>query len=40
MVLVKELDDIETMTERFERFAATDVAIIQSTTVANRLPKF
>jgi Lrp/AsnC family transcriptional regulator, leucine-responsive regulatory protein len=39
-VVVRELEDIEKMTDRFERFASTDVAIIQSVTVAKRLPKF
>jgi Lrp/AsnC family transcriptional regulator, leucine-responsive regulatory protein len=39
-VVVRDLEDIEKMTDRFERFASTDVAIIQSVTVAKRLPKF
>ena len=39
-VVVRELEDIEMKTDRFERFASTDVAIIQSITVAKRLPKF
>jgi Lrp/AsnC family transcriptional regulator, leucine-responsive regulatory protein len=38
-VVVREIEDIEKLTNRFERFAATDVAIIQSTTVKRRLPK-
>ena len=39
-VVVRELEDIEKLTDRFERVAATDVAIVQSITVAKRLPKF
>ena len=39
-VVVSELEDIEKMTDRFERVAATDVAIVQSITVAKRLPRF
>lgn len=39
-VVVRELEDIEKMTDRFERIASVDVAIIQSITVAKRLPKF
>jgi Lrp/AsnC family transcriptional regulator, leucine-responsive regulatory protein len=39
-VVVRDLEDIEKMTDRFECFASTDVAIIQSVTVAKRLPKF
>ena len=39
-VVVRELADIEKLTDRFERVAATDVALVQSITVAKRLPKF
>jgi Lrp/AsnC family transcriptional regulator, leucine-responsive regulatory protein len=39
-VLVRELEDVEEMTDRFERFASVDVAVIQSITVAKRLPIF
>ena len=39
-VVVRELEDIEKLTDRFELVAASDVAIVQSITVAKRLPKF
>ena len=39
-VVVRALEDIEKLTDRVERVVATDVAIVQSITVAKRLPKF
>jgi Lrp/AsnC family transcriptional regulator, leucine-responsive regulatory protein len=39
-IVARELEDTEKMTDRFGRIASTDVAIIQSITVAKRVPKF
>jgi Lrp/AsnC family transcriptional regulator, leucine-responsive regulatory protein len=38
-VCVTDMDELELVAARFEPFASTDVAVIQSTTVARRLPK-
>ena len=38
-VIVGDLQELETVVERFLPFSSTDTAIIQSCTVARRLPK-
>jgi Lrp/AsnC family transcriptional regulator, leucine-responsive regulatory protein len=38
-VLVHDAQELETVADRFVAFAATHTAIVQSTTVARRLPK-
>ena len=38
-VVVCDVQDLETVVDRFVPFASTDTAIIQSSTVARRLPK-
>ena len=38
-VSVTDMQELQTVVDRFVPFASTDVAIIQSTTVARRLPK-
>jgi Lrp/AsnC family transcriptional regulator, leucine-responsive regulatory protein len=37
-VVVRDLEELETVVDRFVPFAATDTAVIQSETVARRLP--
>lgn len=38
-IVVRDVDELRTVTERFQAFAATDVVIIQSSPVARRLTK-
>jgi Lrp/AsnC family transcriptional regulator, leucine-responsive regulatory protein len=38
-VVVSDLQELETVIDRFVPFSSTDTAIIQSSTVARRLPK-
>ena len=38
-VLVRDMHELETVIDRFVPFSSTDTAIIQSPTVARRLPK-
>jgi Lrp/AsnC family leucine-responsive transcriptional regulator len=38
-VIVRDLEELETVVERFLPFSSTDTVIVQSSTVARRLPK-
>ena len=38
-IVVSDMHELETVVDRFVPFASTDTAIIQSSTVARRLPK-
>jgi Lrp/AsnC family transcriptional regulator, leucine-responsive regulatory protein len=38
-IIVRNLDELEAVVDRFVPFAATDTAVIQSVTVTQRLPK-
>jgi Lrp/AsnC family transcriptional regulator, leucine-responsive regulatory protein len=38
-ISVTDVDELQMVVDRFAPFASTDVAIVQSTTVARRLPK-
>jgi Lrp/AsnC family transcriptional regulator, leucine-responsive regulatory protein len=38
-IVVSDLHELERVVDRFGPFASTDTAIVQSTTVARRLPK-